>query len=114
EAYLQTGTPLPCDLTFVIEGEEEVGSKNLGGFLKMNRAALRCAGIVISDSGIPSPRHPALTYALRGIVALEVEVRGPSRDLHSGVYGGCVENPAMALAQMLAGLRDKRGRVTVP
>jgi acetylornithine deacetylase/succinyl-diaminopimelate desuccinylase-like protein len=114
EAYLQTGTPLPCDLTFVIEGEEEVGSKNLGHFLKANRAALRCDGVVISDNGIPSPRHPALTYALRGIAALEVEVRGPSRDLHSGVYGGCVDNPAMVLAQLLARLRDGRGRVAIP
>ncbi len=114
EAYLQTGTELPCDVTFVIEGEEEVGSRNLAAFLKQNRARLHCEGIVISDNGIPSPRHPSLTYSLRGIVAFEIEVHGPSRDLHSGIYGGCLENPAMALCQLLARLRDEEGRVTIP
>src|SRR4029077_11784760 len=77
EAYFKTGTPLPCDLTFVIEGEEEVGSKSLGGFLKKNARALRCDAVVISDNGIPSLKHPALTYGLRGIVAVEVIVHGP-------------------------------------
>jgi len=114
EAYLKTGTELPCNLTFVIEGEEEVGSEHLGEFLKKNRAELKCDTVVISDNGIPSPKHPALTYGLRGIVAFEVIVHGPSRDLHSGIYGGSLENPAMALAQMLAKLRDKNGRIAVP
>ena len=114
EAYLKTKTDLPCDLTFVIEGEEEVGSENLAAFLKKNRAELRCAAIVISDTGIPDLQHPALTYALRGIAALEVKVHGPSRDLHSGIYGGSVDNPAMALCQLLARLRDKNGRITIP
>jgi acetylornithine deacetylase/succinyl-diaminopimelate desuccinylase-like protein len=114
EAYLKTGTELPCDLTFVIEGEEEVGSGNLAPFLKKNRRELECDGIVISDTGIPDLKHPALTYALRGIVALEVKLIGPSRDLHSGIYGGTVDNPAMALSQLLAKLRDKNGGITVP
>jgi acetylornithine deacetylase/succinyl-diaminopimelate desuccinylase-like protein len=114
EAYLKTGTDLPCNLTFVIEGEEEVGSEHLGTFLKANRAELKCDTVVISDNGIPSPKHPALTYGLRGIVAFEITVHGPSRDLHSGIYGGSLENPAMALAQLLAKLRDKNGRITVP
>jgi acetylornithine deacetylase/succinyl-diaminopimelate desuccinylase-like protein len=114
EAYLKTKTPLPCDLTFVIEGEEEVGSKSLGEFLKDNKRELRCDAIVISDSGIPSPKHPALTYALRGIMAFEVVLHGPSRDLHSGLYGGSLENPAMALCQLLAQLRDKKGHLTIP
>jgi len=114
EAYLQTGTELPCDLTFVIEGEEEVGSRSLGAFLKANRRELMCDAIVISDNGIPSLKLPALTYALRGILALEVELRGPSRDLHSGIYGGVVDNPAMALSQLLGQLRDKNGRVAIP
>ncbi|MEW6303011.1 MAG: dipeptidase [Verrucomicrobiota bacterium] len=114
EAYLKTGTELPCDLTFVIEGEEEVGSKSLGTFLKANRERLKCDAIVVSDTGMPAKTCPALTYALRGIAALEVKVYGPSRDLHSGIYGGCVDNPAMALCQMLAQLRDKRGRVAIP
>ncbi len=114
EAYLTTGTPLPCDLVFLIEGEEEVGSKHLAQFLEEHREELACDAVVISDNGIPSLKHPALTYALRGIMALEVIIHGPSRDLHSGIYGGSVDNPAMALAQMLAKLRDKNGRIAVP
>ena len=114
EAYLQTGTELPCDLTFLIEGEEEVGSRNLASFLSQHRSDLSCDAVVISDTGLPSPKHPALTYALRGIAALEVKVTGPSRDLHSGLYGGSVDNPAMALCQLLGQLRDAQGRITVP
>jgi acetylornithine deacetylase/succinyl-diaminopimelate desuccinylase-like protein len=114
EAYRATGTELPCDLTFVIEGEEEVGSRHLTEFLKAHRAELRCDAVVISDNGIPSKQHPALTYALRGVTAVEVELQGPSRDLHSGIYGGSVDNPAMALCQLLAQLRDRNGRVSVP
>jgi acetylornithine deacetylase/succinyl-diaminopimelate desuccinylase-like protein len=114
EAYLKTKTELPCDLTFVIEGEEEVGSRNLGDFLKANRRELACKAVVISDTGMPSLKFPALTYALRGIVACEVTVHGPSRDLHSGIYGGTVDNPAMALCQILGQLRDKQGRVNIP
>src|SRR5439155_11451188 len=114
EAYLKTNTELPCDLTFVIEGEEEVGSKNLAAFLKNHRQELRCDAIVISDTGMPDLQHPALTYALRGIVALEVKVQGPARDLHSGIDGGSVDNPALALCQLLARLRDKNGRIAIP
>ena len=114
EAYLKCGVELPCDLTFVIEGEEEVGSKSLGAFLRKNRAELACDAIVISDTGMPARNCPALTYGLRGIVALEVTLHGPSRDLHSGIFGGTVDNPAMALSQLLARLRDPKGRVAVP
>jgi acetylornithine deacetylase/succinyl-diaminopimelate desuccinylase-like protein len=114
EAYLKTGTPLPCDLTFVLEGEEEVGSRSLSGFLQQHRAELACDAVVISDTGIPSVKHPALTYALRGIAAFEVTLRGPSHDLHSGIFGGSVENPAMALARLLARVHDARGRVAIP
>lgn len=114
EAYFATGTELPCDLIFLIEGEEEVGSKSLSAFLKENRAELACDAVVISDTGMPTPNHPALTYALRGIVGFEIIVHGPSRDLHSGIFGGTVDNPAMALAQILAQLRDKKGRVAIP
>ena len=114
EAYVKTGTELPCDITFVIEGEEEVGSKSLSGFLKENREELTCEAIVISDTGIPSLKHPALTYALRGIAAFEIIVHGPSRDLHSGIFGGTLDNPAMALTQILAQLRDKNGKITIP
>jgi len=114
EAYLKTGAELPCDLTFVIEGEEEVGSKSLAGFLEKNRERLRCDGIVISDTGLVSKSHPTFTYGLPGIMAIEVKLHGPNRDLHSGIFGGTVDNPALALCQLLAGLRDKNGRITIP
>jgi len=102
------------DLTFVIEGEEEVGSKSLAGFLKEQRANLRCDAVVISDTGMPDKKTPALTYALRGISALEVKLTGPGRDLHSGIFGGSVENPAMALCRLMAQIHDKNGRINVP
>ena len=114
EAYLKTGTELPCDLTFLIEGEEEVGCTNLAPFLRQRRRDLLCQAVVISDTGIPSLKHPALTYGLRGIAALEVIAHGPARDLHSGIFGGTVDNPALALCQLLAQLRDKHGRITIP
>jgi acetylornithine deacetylase/succinyl-diaminopimelate desuccinylase-like protein len=114
EAYLKTGTHLPCDLTFVIEGEEEVGSVNLEVFLKSHRQELACKAVVISDTGMPDLKHPALTYALRGITAFEITLHGPARDLHSGGFGGAVENPAMALARLLATVRDDKGRITIP
>jgi acetylornithine deacetylase/succinyl-diaminopimelate desuccinylase-like protein len=114
EAYFKTGTPLPCDLTFVIEGEEEVGSQSLTPFLKQHQAKLKCNSVVISDTEMPSPECPALTYALRGIIAFDITVRGSARDLHSGIFGGAVDNPAMALCQLLARLRDQTGRVTIP
>jgi acetylornithine deacetylase/succinyl-diaminopimelate desuccinylase-like protein len=114
EAYFKTGTELPCDLVFLIEGEEEVGSKSLSSFLKTNRSELACDAVVISDTGMPTPKHPALTIGLRGIAAFEVTLHGPARDLHSGIFGGTVDNPAMALCQLVARLRDKSGRVAIP
>jgi acetylornithine deacetylase/succinyl-diaminopimelate desuccinylase-like protein len=114
EACLQSGAEPPCNLTYLIEGEEEVGSSSLPRFLQKNRKTLQCDAVVISDTGMPGLDFPALTYALRGIAALEIKVSGPSRDLHSGIYGGSLENPAMALAQMLARLRDSHGRISIP
>jgi acetylornithine deacetylase/succinyl-diaminopimelate desuccinylase-like protein len=114
EAYLATKTPLPCDLTFVLEGEEEVGSQSLEDFLLANRDELKCRAVVLSDTGMPGLDYPAITYGLRGICAVEITLHGPSRDLHSGIYGGTVDNPALALSQMLARLRDKNGRVAIP
>ncbi len=114
EAYLKTGTELPCDLTFLIEGEEEIGSNHLAAFLKAKKKELKCDGVVISDTGIPSLKQPALTCALRGIVAFELKVLGPNRDLHSGLFGGSVDNPAMVLCQLLAQLRDDVGHITIP
>jgi acetylornithine deacetylase/succinyl-diaminopimelate desuccinylase-like protein len=114
EAYFETDTELPCDLTFVIEGEEEIGSASLATFLKERQSELKCDAIVISDTGMPDKRCPALTYALRGIANFEITLHGPARDLHSGIFGGTVDNPAMALCQMLAQLRDQDGRVAIP
>lgn len=114
EAYLKTVTELPCDLTFLIEGEEEVGSKHLGEVLTRHRKEFACKAVVISDTGMPDLEHPALTYALRGIAAMEVILHGPDRDLHSGIFGGTVDNPAMVLCQLLAKLRDADGKITIP
>ena len=114
ESWLRTLGKLPVNLKYVIEGEEEVGSDSLPEFLKRYKTDLQCDGIIISDTGIPSLRQPALTYALRGVLAMEIKVVGPNRDLHSGLFGGSVDNPAMVLCQLLAPLRDKRGRITIP
>lgn len=114
EAYLKTNTELPCDLTFLIEGEEEVGGEALVSFLNQNKRELKCEGVVVSDTGMPDLKHPALTFALRGVAALEVRLDGPNRDLHSGIYGGSIENPAIALSKLLAQMIDKKGRITIP
>ncbi len=114
EAYLKTDTELPCDLTFLIEGEEEVGSRHLTQFLKTHRSRLKGDALIISDNAIPGLKHPALTYGLRGVAALNVQLNGPARDLHSGIYGGSVDNPAMVLCQMLGQLRSKNGRINIP
>lgn len=114
EAWIRAGGGLPCNLVFLIEGEEEVGSESLYDFLPSHAAELKCSAVVISDNGIPSLEYPGLTYALRGIAALEIRIEGPAKDLHSGLFGGSVENPAMALCQLLAKLRDARGRIAVP
>ncbi len=114
EAYLKTGTSLPCNLTFVIEGEEEVGSANLSKFLTSHRKELNCEAVVISDTGMPTPKNPALTCGLRGIIAFEITLHGPARDLHSGIFGGAVENPAMALARILGKVHDNHGHIQIP
>ena len=114
EAWLKTGNELPCNVNFLIEGEEEVGSKALYGFLPKNAKELACSALVVSDTEIPGMKHPALCYSLRGMAPLEIRLDGPDRDLHSGLFGGAVDNPAMVLCQMLGQLRDKRGKLTIP
>ena len=104
---------LPVNLHFVIEGEEEIGSGNLGNFLHQNRDALKCDTVVVSDTGMIAPRTPTLSYGLRGVAALELKVTGPKMDLHSGIYGGAVANPATALAQLLTSLHDREGRIAI-
>jgi acetylornithine deacetylase/succinyl-diaminopimelate desuccinylase-like protein len=105
--------PLPVNVIFLIEGEEEVGSEHLADFLEKHRAELACDAIAISDTGMAADGYPTLSYALRGIAAMEVRVFGPSHDLHSGIYGGAVANPATAAARLIASLHDSQGRVAI-
>jgi acetylornithine deacetylase/succinyl-diaminopimelate desuccinylase-like protein len=105
---------LPCNIKFMVEGEEEVGSDNLGTFVKTNKEKLKADIILISDTALISLDHPSITSGLRGLSYMEVEVTGPNRDLHSGVYGGAVANPINVLCAMIASLHDARGRVAIP
>jgi acetylornithine deacetylase/succinyl-diaminopimelate desuccinylase-like protein len=105
---------LPVNLHLVIEGEEEVGSVHLGKFLSQNRDSLKCDVVVVSDTGMIAPRTPTLSYGLRGVAALELKVTGPKMDLHSGIFGGAVANPATAMAQLLATLHNREGHIAVP
>ncbi|MCY0884916.1 MAG: dipeptidase [Firmicutes bacterium] len=114
EAWLRTVGRLPLNVEFLVEGEEEIGSPHLGAYVAAHQAELAADAAVISDTPMYAPGVPALCYGLRGLCSLEVEVRGPAQDLHSGVYGGAVANPAHALAAILGGLHDAAGRVTVP
>jgi acetylornithine deacetylase/succinyl-diaminopimelate desuccinylase-like protein len=113
EAIEQHGD-LPVNLHFVIEGEEEIGSGNLGNFLHQNREALNCDVVLVSDTGMIASGVPTLSYGLRGVTALELKVTGPSIDLHSGIYGGAVMNPATALSRLLATLHDADGHIAIP
>ncbi len=112
--WLEAEGSLPVNLKIVIEGEEEVGSPNLQPFVEANKDKLSCDAVMVSDSAFFARGVPSLVYGLRGLAYVEVIVRGPNRDLHSGLYGGAVCNPADALARMIAGLHDKQRRVTVP
>jgi acetylornithine deacetylase/succinyl-diaminopimelate desuccinylase-like protein len=114
EAHMKVAGKLPVNLKMVIEGEEEVGSLNLEAFLRKHRAMLDADVIVVSDTGMLGPDQPALTYGLRGLLYGQIEVIGPSRDLHSGHFGGAVANPANALCAIIAGLKDADQRITVP
>jgi acetylornithine deacetylase/succinyl-diaminopimelate desuccinylase-like protein len=105
---------VPVNLIFLIEGEEEVGSKSLEPFLTTHREALRCDLIAISDTGMIARQTPTFTYGLRGIAAMEVRAHGPTTDLHSGIYGGAVMNPITALARLVATLHGPDGRIAVP
>lgn len=114
EAHLKTRGRLPLNVKFVIEGEEEIGSPNFEAFLQKESGRLQCDLAVVSDTAIFAEGVPSLTTSLRGLVNWEVEVQGPSSDLHSGQYGGIIRNPIEALATMLADLKDADGRVAVP
>lgn len=105
---------LPCNVKFMIEGEEEVGSSNLAIFVKDNVQKLKADIILVSDTGMLANDVPSITTGLRGLSYVEVEVTGPNRDLHSGLYGGCVANPINILTKMIASLHDENNRITIP
>ena len=105
---------LPCNVKFMIEGEEEVGSENLETYVKANTAKLKSDVVLISDTSIIANDTPSITTGLRGLAYLEVEVTGPNRDLHSGVYGGAVANPINTLCDMISSLHDKDRKVNIP
>ena len=113
EATLRGQGEVPVNLIFLFEGEEEIGSPNLAPFLLRQREALRCDVIAISDTGMVAPGVPTLGYGLRGISCCEVIIRGPKGDLHSGLFGGVVANPATAIARLVATLHDAEGRVAI-
>ncbi|MFZ1632239.1 MAG: M20/M25/M40 family metallo-hydrolase, partial [Chitinophagales bacterium] len=104
---------LPCNVKFIIEGEEEVGSPNLATFINNNTELLSCDVILISDTSIIANDVPSVTVGLRGLTYMEVEVVGPNRDLHSGVYGGSVANPINTLCDMISSMIDKNGHITI-
>jgi acetylornithine deacetylase/succinyl-diaminopimelate desuccinylase-like protein len=113
EAMMKTGE-LPCNVKFMLEGEEEVGSVNLGVFVKQHKEKLKADIILVSDTGMLANDVPSITTGLRGLSYVEVEVTGPNRDLHSGLYGGCVANPINILTKMIASLHDENNRITIP
>lgn len=113
EAMVKTGT-LPCNVKFCVEGEEEVGSPSFRPFVEKNKEKLACDVILCSDTSIIANDIPSITTGVRGLAYLQVEVEGPNRDLHSGVYGGAVANPANVLADMISKLIDKNGHITIP
>jgi len=112
--YMVKNNALTCNIKFMIEGEEEVGSANLGTFVKENKERLKNDVIVISDTAMISLEQPSIETGLRGLSYVEVEVTGPNRDLHSGVYGGGVANPATILAKLIASLHDENNHIAIP
>jgi acetylornithine deacetylase/succinyl-diaminopimelate desuccinylase-like protein len=114
EAYLKSSGKLPVNVKFIIEGEEEIGGPSLDPFIEQNAGLLASNVALISDTGMPQPDLPALTYALRGLCYMEIEVTGPRRDLHSGSFGGAVYNPIQALSEIIVRLKDERGHILIP
>lgn len=112
--FMTSTNQLPCNVKFMIEGEEEVGSKNLSTFVKNNHEKLKNDVILISDTGMIAKDVPSITTGLRGLSYVEVEVTGPNRDLHSGLYGGAVANPINILSKMIASLHDENNHITIP
>ncbi|MBO6585136.1 MAG: dipeptidase [Gracilimonas sp.] len=114
ESFVKTGQELPVNVKFILEGEEEIGSPNLVPFLEEHQELLACDMVLISDTAMFGEDQPSITYGLRGLAYMEIEVVGPNRDLHSGVYGGAVENPANVLCEIIAKLKDEDGVIQIP
>ena len=114
EAHLKQAGSLPCNIKFFIEGEEEVGSVHLDDFVRDHKADLNADVVVISDTAMFDRGVPSITYSLRGLAYFQIDIRGTRSDLHSGVFGGAVANPAIVLAQVLAQMKDRGGRIKIP
>ncbi len=114
ESFLRSSGKLPVNVKCIFEGEEEIGSPNLGQFLLNNRALLASDMALISDTSMPTPDKPAITCSLRGALGIDLEVSGPAHDIHSGIFGGAVRNPLHVLCGIIACLHDKTGRVAIP
>ena len=112
--WMMKNDQLSCNVKFMIEGEEEVGSDNLEDFVRENKTQLDCDVILISDTGMISNSQPSITTGLRGLSYMEVKITGPNRDLHSGLYGGAVANPINILTKMIAQLQDDQNKITIP
>ena len=114
EAHLKKAGKLPVNIKVIVEGEEEVGSNNLDEFVRQNKPLLAADVVVISDSAMFDRGVPSICYSLRGLAYFQIDLRGTKSDLHSGVFGGAVANPAMVLAQILAQMKDRGGRIKIP
>src|SRR5690349_10435968 len=113
EAHLKQNGRLPCNIKVILEGEEEVGSANLDNFVKDHKDKLSADVVVISDSPMFDRGIPSICYGLRGLTYFQIDLRGSKSDLHSGSFGGAVANPAMVLANVLAQMKDKSGRIKI-
>ena len=114
EAYFKTLGKLPLNVKFIIEGEEEIGSGNLEEFVNKNQDILKCDAVLVSDTSLYGPGIPTLTYGLRGLCYMELTLTGPNRDLHSGTFGGGVDNPINVLAELISKLLDSNGKIKIP
>ena len=114
ESFFKVDGSLPLNVKFIIEGEEETGSQSLTSFINNNTELLKCDTVIVSDTALYDEGIPTLTYGLRGLSYMEIEISGPKADLHSGTYGGAVGNPINILAGMIAKLHDKNGRINIP
>lgn len=114
ESFVKSGGEIPVNIKFLLEGEEEIGSPNLVPFIEKHKDMLECDMVLISDTAMFAEDQPSITYGLRGLAYMEMEVVGPNRDLHSGVYGGAVENPLNVLCELIAELKDEDGVIQVP